>query len=31
VRPTITGSAHVELSVSDIDASVEWYCRVLGV
>src|SRR4029079_9916282 len=30
VRPAITGIAHVELSVSDVDASVEWYCRVLG-
>jgi glyoxylase I family protein len=30
VRPTITGIAHVELSVSDVDASVAWYCRVLG-
>ncbi|HVD31119.1 MAG TPA: VOC family protein [Methylomirabilota bacterium] len=29
-RPTITGIAHVELSVSDVDASVAWYCRVLG-
>ncbi len=30
MRPTITGIAHVELSVTDVDASVEWYCRVLG-
>jgi len=30
VPPTITGIAHVELSVSDLDASVAWYCRVLG-
>ena len=30
MRPTITGIAHVELSVSDVDASVAWYCRVLG-
>ena len=29
-RPTITGIAHVELSVTDDDTSVEWYCRVLG-
>ena len=29
-RPTITGIAHIELSVSDVDASVAWYCRVLG-
>jgi glyoxylase I family protein len=28
--PPITGIAHVELSVSDLDASVEWYCRLLG-
>ena len=28
--PRITGIAHVELSVSDLDASVAWYCRVLG-
>ena len=30
MRPIITGIAHVELSVSDVDASVAWYCRVLG-
>lgn len=28
--PKITGIAHVELSVSDLDVSVAWYCRVLG-
>ena len=28
--PKITGIAHVELSVTDLDASVAWYCRVLG-
>jgi len=28
--PPITGIAHVELSVSDLDASVAWYCRLLG-
>ncbi len=28
--PPITGIAHVELSVSDLDATVEWYCRLLG-
>ena len=28
MRPTITGIAHVELG--DVDASVEWCCRVLG-
>jgi catechol 2,3-dioxygenase-like lactoylglutathione lyase family enzyme len=26
----ITGFAHVELSVSDIDASSRWYCALLG-
>jgi len=30
MAPKITGIAHVELSVSDVDASVDWYCRVLG-
>jgi catechol-2,3-dioxygenase len=28
--PQITGIAHVELSVSDLDASVGWYSRLLG-
>jgi len=28
--PSITGIAHVELSVTDLDRSVEWYCRLLG-
>lgn len=28
--PAITGIAHVELSVRDLDRSVEWYCRLLG-
>jgi len=28
--PGITGIAHVELSVSDLDRTVEWYCRLLG-
>ncbi len=28
--PLITGIAHVELSVTDLDRSVEWYCRLLG-
>jgi glyoxylase I family protein len=28
--PPITGIAHVELSVSDLDRSVDWYCRLLG-
>ena len=28
--PRITGIAHVELSVTDLDRSVEWYCRLLG-
>jgi catechol 2,3-dioxygenase-like lactoylglutathione lyase family enzyme len=27
--PEITGIAHVELSVSDLDASVAWYSRLL--
>ncbi len=30
MAPKITGIAHVELSVSDVDRSVDWYCRVLG-
>ncbi|MEX0781645.1 MAG: VOC family protein [Dehalococcoidia bacterium] len=28
--PAITGVAHVELSVRDLDASSEWYCRLLS-
>jgi glyoxylase I family protein len=28
--PDITGIAHVELSVRDLERSVEWYCRLLG-
>ena len=28
--PSITGIAHVELSVTDLDRSVEWWCRLLG-
>jgi len=28
--PPISGIAHVELSVSDLDATVDWYCRLLG-
>jgi catechol 2,3-dioxygenase-like lactoylglutathione lyase family enzyme len=28
--PTITGVAHVELSVRDLDRSSRWYCRLLG-
>lgn len=28
--PTFTGIAHVELSVTDLDRSVDWYCRLLG-
>jgi glyoxylase I family protein len=28
--PTITGFHHVVLSVSDLDASVRWYCELLG-
>jgi glyoxylase I family protein len=27
---TITGFAHVELSVSDIDVASRWYCELLG-
>lgn len=27
--PEINGLAHVELSVTDLDASVQWYCRLL--
>jgi catechol 2,3-dioxygenase-like lactoylglutathione lyase family enzyme len=30
VPPQITGIAHVELSVTDLDRSVDWYCRLLG-
>jgi glyoxylase I family protein len=30
VPPSITGIAHVELSVTDLDRSVEWWCRLLG-
>lgn len=28
--PPITGIAHVELSVSNLDTSSQWYCRLLG-
>src|SRR5688572_916134 len=28
--PAITGIAHVELSVRDLDTSSEWYCQLLG-
>ena len=28
--PQITGIAHVELSVTDLDRSVDWYRRLLG-
>jgi len=28
--PDITGIAHVELSVRDLDRSVDWYCKLLG-
>ena len=30
MTPPITGIAHVELSVTDLDRSVDWYCRLLG-
>ena len=30
MEPRITGIAHVELSVRDLDTSVAWYCRLLG-
>ena len=30
MTPLITGIAHVELSVSDLERTVEWYCRLLG-
>ena len=30
MAPKITGIAHVELSVTDLDRSVDWYCRLLG-
>ena len=29
--PSITGIAHVELSVRDLEASAAWYLRVLGL
>lgn len=29
--PTITGLAHVELSVRDLDRSEQWYNRLLGM
>ena len=29
--PAITGIAHVELTVRDLDASEAWYARVLGM
>ena len=29
--PGLTGIQHVGLTVSDVDASVEWYTRVLGL
>lgn len=29
--PVFTGIAHLDLSVSDIDASAEWYEKVLGL
>ncbi|MFN8616292.1 MAG: VOC family protein [Dehalococcoidia bacterium] len=28
--PDITGIAHVELSVRDLERSVDWYCALLG-
>ncbi|MGE5594575.1 MAG: VOC family protein [Hyphomicrobiales bacterium] len=28
--PGITGVAHVELSVRDMDRSAQWYCKLLG-
>ena len=28
--PDITGVAHVQLSVRDLDRSVAWYCQLLG-
>jgi catechol 2,3-dioxygenase-like lactoylglutathione lyase family enzyme len=28
--PSITGIAHIELSVSDLNASARWYCTLLG-
>ena len=28
--PAITGIAHIEFSVSQLERSVDWYCRLLG-
>lgn len=28
---SFTTISHVDLSVSDVDASAEWYCRILGL
>lgn len=30
VAPAITGIAHIEFSVSQLERSVDWYCRLLG-
>lgn len=30
MAPPIAGIAHVELSVTDLDRTVAWYCKLLG-